>query len=275
VQTSFPGLFPDLTRYQAEADQARVDKGQDSWKNDPLKVAQAFEAKFIGWKQGIKTTLVSGGGARDVSATVLVQETAIQQAQIKVNLSRLEGTTHNFWVVIAVEDSTLLTLTNVTARSQITSPVTLEGTGSAFEGVIGQAVIYDHLYNDIGHAKVIGIDTGMGKALYSTKVIYTPSFQKGVQEGIVAVYEKNGGLSDEAMSAVLVKVLLDPEPKVALGPLPCPDAVASPAYWDKLLPVPQGTMSAQTVLCGNLKGQSTGGPELDYGVVLVKVLIGA
>ena len=42
VQTAFPGIFPDLTRYQAEADQGLVNKGQDTWKNDPQAVAKAL-----------------------------------------------------------------------------------------------------------------------------------------------------------------------------------------------------------------------------------------
>ncbi len=41
VQTAFPGLFPDLTRYQAETDQALVNKGQDTWKDDPAQVMLA------------------------------------------------------------------------------------------------------------------------------------------------------------------------------------------------------------------------------------------
>src|SRR4029077_11579424 len=32
VQTVFPGIFPDLTRYQAEADQAQVNQGKQPWK---------------------------------------------------------------------------------------------------------------------------------------------------------------------------------------------------------------------------------------------------
>src|SRR6266704_1311047 len=32
VPISFPGIYPDLTRFQAEKDQAQVNQGQDSWK---------------------------------------------------------------------------------------------------------------------------------------------------------------------------------------------------------------------------------------------------
>jgi hypothetical protein len=205
----------------------------------------------------VKATLLVGGGPHDVYATVRVQETTVQGAQIKVTLSRLEGNTHHFWVVIAVQDGTLLTLTNIDARQLVTSPLTLEGTGGAFEAVIGQAIVYDHLYTDIGHARVTGTTAGMGPSAYSTKVIYTSSFRQGVQEGIVAVYEKNGGVSDKAFTAVMVKVLLDPEPGVVLGPLPCPDAVSNPAYWNQFISAPPDIEVADSVTCGNLLGKPT------------------
>ncbi len=270
VQTAFPGIYPDLTRYQAEADQVRINKGQDTWKNDPVKVAKAFEAQFLAWQRNVKATLVSGGGFHDVYAAVRVQETAVQGAQIKVTLSRLEGNTQNFWVVIAVEDDTVLTLTNIDARQLVASPVTLEGTGSAFEAEIGQAVVYDHLYTDIGHARVTALTSGMGKSAYSTRVVYTSSFRQGVQEGIVAVYEKNGGLSDEVFTAVLVKVMLDPEPGVALGPLPCLDAVSNPAHWNPFISMPPNPGVAERVTCGNLLSK----PSLQAMVVAHEIVGG-
>jgi hypothetical protein len=256
VQVAFPGIFPALTRYQAEADQVQVNKGQDRWKNDPVKVALAFETRFIDWQRGAEATLLSGGGSRDVNALVRVQQTGVQGAQILVRLSRLEGNVHNFWVVIAAENNSILSIQNIGAHSLITSPVTIEGIGSAFEAEIGQAVVYDHLYRDIGHARVTALTTGMGKAAYSTKVLYTSSFSGGIQEGIVAVYEKNGGMSDEAFTVVMVKVLLDPRTNVASGPLPCPDAVKDPAYWTPFVSAPPNPGVPEQVICGNLLGNT-------------------
>jgi hypothetical protein len=239
VQTAFPGIFPDLTRYQAEVDQALIDKGQKTWKNDPSNVAQALVTKFFQWKRSLRATVVSGGGPRDVDATVRVVEAPGQDPlapvpTITVKLSRLEGNVHNMWVATAVEDSSLLTLTSVDARSLITSPVKLEGMGTTYganEGIIGPAIVFDHLYTDRGHVTVIGA-AGLGKTTYSTNLIYTSSFRSGVQEGMVAVYEANAGTDDEIATAVLVKVLLNPELGVALGPLPCPDAVKDVDYWE-------------------------------------------
>jgi hypothetical protein len=274
VQTAFPGLFPDLTRYQAEADQVQVNQGHQPWKMDPQLVAKAMATSFFDWKQSISTKLLSGGGLQDVSAVVQVQEAAAQGAQsqgpnVIMTLSRLEGNTHNLWVVISVDDGSMLTLTNLDARSLVASPVTLEGTGSAFEAVIGRAVVYDHLYTTVGQAQITG-DRGMGKANYITNVAYDTSFKAGPQEGIVAVYEANGGISDEIYTAVMRKVLLSPEPGVALGPVPCPSAVSDPAYWTPFVTNPPATAVAEQVSCGNLLGQ----PGLQAMVVAREILGG-
>lgn len=259
TQVAFPGIFPNLTRYQAEVDQASINQGRQPWKNDPAQVAHALAVQFLQWTRELSTTVTSGGGAHDVYATVKVQEAAPQGAQsvgpfINVTLSRLEGNTHNMWVVIAVEDEQTLTIQNIDVRSQVANPVQIEGKGSAFEGVIGKAFVLDHLYNDIGHAQVTGIPgVGMGKTTYSTKVLYSTSF-KGVQEGIVEVQEANGGISDEPYTAVMVKVLLTPEPGVALGPLPGPDQAQKPAYWVPIIGVDKSLASVGTPSFANMKG---------------------
>ncbi len=41
VPVSFPGIFPDLTRYQAEDDQAQVNQGQNTWKLNAAEVARS------------------------------------------------------------------------------------------------------------------------------------------------------------------------------------------------------------------------------------------
>jgi hypothetical protein len=208
VQTAFPGFFPDMTRWQAEAAQVQVNAGQNTWRNDAVTVAKSLASQFMNWKGTLTTKVLSGGGPNDVNASVQVRGTPIQSAQptIIVTLSRLEGNTHNIWEAIGVKDGTQLTMTNIPAGSLISSPVTLTGTGSAFEAAIGQAVVYDHLYTAIGHAQITG-SPGMGIANYTIKVPYTSSFT-GAQEGIVVAYHDNGGLSSGNYSAVMVKVLI-------------------------------------------------------------------
>jgi len=260
TQVAFPGIFPDMTRYQAEVDQSNVNRGYDPWKNDAASVAKALEVKFFNWQRTVTTKVLSGGGPNDVYATVQVQELPIQNAQptIVVTLSRLEGNTHNMWVAIGVQDSKTLTLTNITPRHAISSPVTLEGTGSAYEGLIGKAVVYDQLYTDIGHAQILG-STGLGEGTYTTKVSYTSSYN-GVQEGMVTVYQNMGGMSAENSTAVMVKVLVNPTTT----------SIQNPAYWTQFVSAPPAIRVADSVAFGHLLGK----PSLQAVVVARDILGG-
>jgi hypothetical protein len=205
VQTAFPGLFPDLTRYQAEADQALIDKGQNTWKNDPAKVAQSMAVKLLKWSSSSQATIVSGGGSQNVDAVVQVKSTSPDHPVINVTLSRLEGDTHNMWVVIAVADGSIMSITSPQKWDVLTNPATVKGTGSAFEGDVGAVFVLDHLYTDIGHAK--GVPATNGKTPFTATVPYTASFHGGAQEGAVAFYRYSQ--ADGAIAAVvMVKVLI-------------------------------------------------------------------
>lgn len=255
TQVAFPGFFPDLTRYQAEADQALVNRHVDTWKNDPTRVAKELAKKFFKWDRNVTATVVSGGGAKDVSATVKVVEAAIQGAgtapTVNVRLSRLEGNIQNMWVVIGVEDTNMLTVTNIGARSLVSSPVLVTGKGAAFEAVIGNAFVLDHLYNDSGHARVQASgSSGMGIVPYMTRVTYATTFTKGVQEGIIEVQASNGGISSDVQSAVMVKVLLNP------ASAPAPD-VKNPRYWDAIVGAKAGVSRVASVTLASLKGDSS------------------
>jgi len=257
VQTAFPGIFPDLTRYQAEADQTLVNKGQDTWKNDPQAVAKALAVRFLNWNRTLTTNVLSGGGPKDVYATVQVQEVLLQGPpsqgpSVFVTLSRLGGNTHNMWVAIAVQDGSALTLTNIQPRSLVASPVKFEGKGSAFENTIGLAYILDHQYTKVGQAIVTGPPGyGMGNLPYSTKVSYDLSFKQGPQEGIAEV-ALTSPMGDAP--AIMVKVLLDPQPRVAVGPVSGPVALQKPGYWESVLGIGSSTGSVGTVSYANLKG---------------------
>ncbi|HVB75862.1 MAG TPA: hypothetical protein VNE38_20110 [Ktedonobacteraceae bacterium] len=255
VQVVFPGIFPDLTRYQAEADQALVKQGKDTWKNDPVQVAKKLGAKFFGWTLPSTATLIKGGGAKDVYATVTVVENApgTKPPSITVTLTRLEGNTHNMWVVIGVESGSGV-LTSVGSRSLAASPVKIEGKGSAFEGDIGEAYILDHLYTIVGHTHLTAIPgLGMGISPYSVQVSYDTSFKQGPQEGVVEVQLTNPiGIGPHA--TVMVKVLLDPQPRVVSGPVSCPVAIQQAGYWDSIVGIDKNVSSIGTVSCANLKG---------------------
>lgn len=204
-QTFFPGMCPDLTRYQAEADQAGVNQGHSPWKLDAEQVARNLTARLLNWPGAATTTLLSGGGAHDVSAVVQVHYPDPAGGIVKVTLSRLEGNTHNIWEAIKVESGGDLTITAPSNGSLLKSPATVQGKGPSFEGVIGKALILDHLYNDIGDAQVLG--NGNGESPYSTSVTFHSTFGNGNQEGIVEVQvhsNANGSIATAVMEKAVI-----------------------------------------------------------------------
>lgn len=208
VPVSFPGIYPDLTRFQAEKDQAQVNQGQDSWKLSAAMVANhmAADARLLNWPINAPTTVVSGGGSGDTDALVTVKNPAAGGGSIKVSLQRLEGNTNGgIWEVVAVA-SDGMSITSPQARDLLSSPVRVSGTGNAFEGVIGTVVILDHLYTAIGHANITGA-TGNGNTTFSTNVTFSSTFKGGSQEGVVVLYAVNNA-GGPAAAAVMIKELL-------------------------------------------------------------------
>src|SRR5437763_2252292 len=153
VQVSFPGLFPDLTRWQAEADQQQVNHGQESWKLDALQTAQRFAEQVL--HPGGTTTLVSGGGRQDLDALVNLtfpHPGGSSSAPItRVTLSRLQGNTKGIWEVTALTaDGLFISSPQSGLNTRISNPVLVSGFGPQFESQVGQVLILDHLYNKIG-----------------------------------------------------------------------------------------------------------------------------
>ncbi len=62
IPVSFPGMYPDLTRYQAENDQAQVNQGKDPWKLNAVQVANhmAADARLLNWPGNAPTTTSRG-----------------------------------------------------------------------------------------------------------------------------------------------------------------------------------------------------------------------
>src|SRR5579875_1887652 len=215
VRVAFPGIFPDLTRYQAEADQQRVNGGRDPWKLSAVQTAQAFAANFLKWPASSPATITSGGGAHDANAIVTVRGPAPGgNSSIAVEMSRLEGNTSNgIWIVTHVTSPNL----TISAPAypgpgepfpMVVSPVAVSGTGNAFEGVVGQVKILDHTYTSIGQAQARATGTnGMGNVPYAANVGYTSTFKIGVQEGVIMLYAISN--ADGSISgAVIFKLLL-------------------------------------------------------------------
>jgi hypothetical protein len=205
VPVAFPGIYPDLTRYQAETLQQQVNRGQQPWRLSATQTSQSLAANLLKWSASSPATIVSGGGLHDPNAVVSVKSTSAGGSTITVTLSRLEGNTNGgIWEATSVT-SPGMTITSPQDRDRLTSPITVTGKGSAFEGIIGKVVILDHLYTDIGHANATG-PTG-NNAAFTASVTYTSTFKTGSQEGLVALFSYSA--ANSAISgAVIVKEML-------------------------------------------------------------------
>lgn len=206
VQIAFPGIYPDLTRYQAEVDQEQVNQGHQPWKLSATKTAQALGASLLQWDPNATATLVSGGGAKDTQAVVHLKNTAPGGNGITIEMARLEGNADGgIWIITSVEADGM-SITQPQNTSIIHSSTTVTGTGSAFEGVIGTVSVLDHLYTTIGHATVHGA-TGNGNTTFSTKITFQPTFKNGIEEGLILLSAENNA-GGPAAGAVIAKVLI-------------------------------------------------------------------
>ena len=196
---SFPGIFPDMTRYQAELDQKQVNVGQDSWKLSAMQVAAHFatDPALLNWNN-VNGKMVSGGGVGDAEAVVSISAPGTQT--VTLTMQRLEGNTNGgIWEVVDVASSPL-SITAPKSRDILTSPVTITGTGSTLAGAAGTVAILDHTYSDIGHASAKGTPS------FSVTVPYVSTFKTGMQDAIVALFVMNS--SGNPVAAVMLKELV-------------------------------------------------------------------
>jgi hypothetical protein len=203
VQVAFQGLFPDLTRYQAEIEQDEVNQGQgfQQWRLDVVQSAQAFANTFLNWAPDAPVTVLSGGGAHDYKAMVEVHSTVPGGGSIRIAFSRLEGNNNGgLWEATAIEVDGL-SITSPQNAQRLTSPVMVAGINTAYPGKITVIKILDHNHADIGH-----VTLARGPSSFSSTLPYTASFQGGTQEGLIGLYAYTNSGATAALT--MVKVLL-------------------------------------------------------------------
>jgi hypothetical protein len=207
VPVAFPGLYPDLTRYQAEFEQHEVNTGQgfQQWRLSAITTAQSFAEFILKWDPTPPTTVLSGGGTHDARALVLVKNPSAGNAAIQLSLSRLElNTNGGIWEVTDVATAGMA-LASPHNGQQLTSPVQVTGSNAAFARKLITIMVLDHDRSAIGQATVTQA-SGAGSSPFAIRVPYASSFQGGTQEGIIVLYSYTG--NHVIAGAVMMKVLL-------------------------------------------------------------------
>ncbi len=203
VQVAFPGIYPDLTRYQAEFEQGQINTGQgyQQWRLSALTTAQYFAEFVLMWDPDAPATVVSGGSAHDAMAVILVKNPSPGGETIRVSLSRLElNTNGGIWEVTSIETPGL-SITSPQNAQHLTSPVTVTGSKGAFPGKMTTIAVLDHDRMDVGHVTLT-----TGQSSFTSSIPYAASLPGTTQEGIVALYVSSG--NGVIAATVMVKVLL-------------------------------------------------------------------
>lgn len=207
VQVAFPGLYPDLTRYQAEFEQGEVNTGQgfQQWRLSAVTTAQNFAEYVLGWDPNASISVQSGGGTHNTRAIILIKNPSTSNTAIKLSLSRLElNINGGIWEVTDVETDGMA-LTSPQNAQQVTSPVQVRGFNPAFAGKPNTITVFDHDRTEIGQAAVAQT-SGNGKTTFAIHLPYSSSFQGETQEGIIALYAYTG--NHLIAGVAMVKVLL-------------------------------------------------------------------
>ena len=204
VPVAFPGLYPDISRFQAEFEQYEVNNGRgyQQWRLSATTTAQNFAEFVLKWDPNTPTTVLSGGGTNDTKAVVLIKNPSVGSAAIRLSLSRLElNANGGIWEVTDVTTDGI-TISSPQNTQQLSSSAQVTGTNIAFTRDATTIVVLDHDRAAIGQA------SSTGKQAFAVHIPYSTSFQDGTQEGILALFTYAG--SHAIVGAVMVKVLLNP-----------------------------------------------------------------
>jgi hypothetical protein len=211
-QILFPGIYPDMTYYQAEQDQSRLsaelaagDK-RDAWKATFSGVANELARQIFHWTSthfstiqfsnhngsyiGSVTNLGPGGGG--FVASMFHLDNNGGNIFIIKQVSSLDGGT---------------TLSSPADGVQLNSPIGISGSALAAGGILGRVVIYSDTFIAFGDSGDIPSPGSGGYVNFSRSVPYRLN-SAGTQEGLVAFYattQNNVFLSNQV---VMVKVFL-------------------------------------------------------------------
>lgn len=209
AQVLFPFIYPDMTHYQAEADNAIV-------------IAQlAAKQNANAWK--ISCTAESGHLANDVfhwlNTTATVQKFLQPTDTVIVQLTNLgtggggfistchhlDGNTNNVLEIASVTPlDTNTTISNPASGAQLTSPVTVTGVGQAGKSILGEVVLYDDTFLKVGNSGPIG---GSGYVNFSNVIRYNLN-ASGVQEGVVVLMTTTQDNIAQTNQVMMIKVFL-------------------------------------------------------------------
>src|SRR5579884_4131833 len=211
TQVMFPFLYPDMTHYQAEQDNALVtsqltagNKDQE-WKTSCTGEGGHLASSIFRWSNTTSTVQTYDKG----TDTVIVQiaNSGPGGGGFVVTCHHLDGNTNSILEIASVTPlDTNMTVTAPASGVQVGSPVSVSGVSQAGAGVLDELVVYDDTFVRAGDSGPI-TRNGSGYVSFTNSVTYTLN-ASGVQEGIIVFFvstQNNLALTNQILA---VKVFL-------------------------------------------------------------------
>lgn len=219
VQVLFPGIYPDVTHYQAEQSQSLVNAQlaqatatptapHNAWQDSAFPVVNKLSQDVFHWLPSQVTDSVVTYNARSGIYVIKATNDGPGGGGFIASLFRLDDIQTNIFEVKQVTsiDGTAL-LSSPVSGVQLTNPVKVSASYKSIGIIVGRVVLYSDAYVMVGDSNAIHGSASTGFVNFNLSVSYhLPTH--GLQEGVVAFYSSNQNSIAITNQVVMIKVLL-------------------------------------------------------------------
>jgi hypothetical protein len=210
VQILFPGIYPDITHYQAEKSQALYvsqggASGNESWRTSGVLVAAHLASSVFHWSNVTKAVVKN-----NLVDPIIVQiiNNGPGGGGFNATLYHLDGVSSNILEITSVSSTNgSASLSSPTSGAQISSPVSVQGNYVASGSILGRVVLYNNTYDTVGDTGDLHSSVTSGSGSFSVAIHYTLN-ARGVQEGVIAFLSTTQNNTALINQAVMMKVFL-------------------------------------------------------------------
>lgn len=212
AQVLFPGIYPDMTYYQAEQDQAQVNaelaagNKQDAWKNGFFGPAENLARHIFHWTTiDVKTVRFRSSTATYI---VAIYNLGPGGGGFIATMFHLDVSEANIFEIAQITsiDGTALIATPTTGL-HLSHPVNVSGSSVANGNVLGKLVLYNDTFTEVGTSGDIRSTVTSGYTSFAKSFDYHLN-SLGVQEAVLVFYMTNQNNTTLSNQVIMVKILL-------------------------------------------------------------------
>ncbi len=212
VQVFFPGIYPDMTYYQAEQNQAQLNtelnagNKQAAWRITFFGVPDHLARTIFHWiNVDTRTIRFRSSTGEYVVAVYNLGPGGGGFIASMFHLDNSEANSFEIMQLTSIDGSVLLN--SPTTGVKLGNPITISGSSYANGTILGKAVVYNDTFVDVGDSGDIRSNASAGYVNFSRSINYHLN-SSGVQEAAVAFYWTNQNNTNFTNQVVIVKVLL-------------------------------------------------------------------